>query len=252
MKLPTPHARAELKSFVCEVYRNVSSKSTVISDSLINFSSFPKPNESDANLNVVLNDLHYKIELVGERISAIESSIFNHNAIIRDLQGEFSSFTNKFNTLTSKQSDIGVIYGLPKVHKPGNPVRPICSAVGSYNLGRFAAKIIQPAAKNSFGRDLENTFQFVNQVRHCELKDLYMVSFDVRSLFTNIPLNKTIKICLDRLYRSNSDIRPNIPEKTLEQMLRLCVTDNTFVIDGKVYTQIDGVAMGNSLGTDPC
>ena len=142
------------------------------------------------------------------------------------------------------------MYGLPKVHKPGNPVRPICSAVGtaSYNLGRFAAKIIQPAAKNSFGTDLENTFQFVNQVRHCELKDLYMVSFDVRSLFTNIPLNKTIKICLDRLYSGNSDIRPNIPEKTLEQMLRLCVTDNTFVFDGKVYTQIDGVAMGNSLG----
>ena len=105
-KLPTPRARAELKSFVCEVCRNVSSKSTVISDSLINFSSFPKSNESDANLNVVLNDLHYKIELVGERISAIESSIFNHNAIIRDLQGEFSSFTNKFNTLTSKLSEV--------------------------------------------------------------------------------------------------------------------------------------------------
>ena len=75
-----------------------------------------------------------------------------------------------------------------------------------------------------------------------------MVVFDVRSLFTNIPLNKTIKICLDRLYGGNSDIRPNIPEKTLQQMLRLCVTDNTFVFDGKVYTQIDGVAMGNSLG----
>ena len=103
-KLPTPRARAEQKSFVCEVCRNVSSKSTVISDSLINFSSFPKSNESDANLNVVLNDLHYKIELDGERISAIESSILNHNAIIRDLQGEFSSFTNKFNTLTSMMS----------------------------------------------------------------------------------------------------------------------------------------------------
>ena len=105
-KLPTPRARAELKSFVCEVCRNVSSKSTAISDSLINFSSFPKSNEFDANLNVVLNDLHYKIELVGERISAIESSIFNHDAIIRDLHGEFSSFTNKFNTLTSKLSEV--------------------------------------------------------------------------------------------------------------------------------------------------
>ena len=105
-KLPTPPARAEQKSFVCEVCRNVISKSTGISDSLINFSSFPKSNELDTNLNVVLNDLHYKIERVGEQISAIESSIFNHNAIIRDLQGEFSSFTNKFNTLTSKLSKL--------------------------------------------------------------------------------------------------------------------------------------------------
>ena len=105
-KLPTPPARAEQKSFVCEVCRNVISKSTVISDSLINFSSFPKSNELDTNLNVVLNDLHYKIERVGEQISAIESSILNHNAIIRDLQGEFSSFTNKFNTLTSKLSEV--------------------------------------------------------------------------------------------------------------------------------------------------
>ena len=70
----------------------------------------------------------------------------------------------------------------------------------------------------------------------------------IRSLFTNIPLNKTIKICLDRLYRGDPDVRPSIPEKTLEKMLRICVSDNTFVFDGTVYTQTDGVAMGNSLG----
>ena len=52
-KLPMDRARADQKSFVCEICRNVSSKSTVISDSLISFSSFPKSNEFDANLNVV-------------------------------------------------------------------------------------------------------------------------------------------------------------------------------------------------------
>ena len=65
-----------------------------------------------------------------------------------------------------------------------------------------------------------------------------MVSFDVRSLFTNTALKKTIKICLDRLYRGNPDIKPTIPEKTLEKMLNICVSDNTFVFDGKVYMQI--------------
>ena len=75
-----------------------------------------------------------------------------------------------------------------------------------------------------------------------------MVSFDVRSLFTNMPLRKTIAICLDRLYRSDPSIRPGIPEKTLKKMLELCVCDKTFLFNGKVYKQIDGVAMGSSLG----
>ena len=74
-----------------------------------------------------------------------------------------------------------------------------------------------------------------------------MVSFDVKSLFTNIPLNKTIKVCLDRLYRGDQNCKPSIPEKTLDKLLRLCVSDNTFLFNGKVYTQTNGVAMGNCL-----
>ena len=75
-----------------------------------------------------------------------------------------------------------------------------------------------------------------------------MVSFDVRSLFTNVPLKKTIKICLDRLYRGDPNHRPSIPESTLKKLLELCVCNNTFVFNGRVYEQIDGVEMGSSLG----
>ena len=67
-------------------------------------------------------------------------------------------------------------------------------------------------------------------------------------MFTNIPLKKTIGICLDRLYRGDPAIRPYIPEKTLEGLLKLCVCDNTFVFNGRIYQQTDGVAMGSSLG----
>ena len=75
-----------------------------------------------------------------------------------------------------------------------------------------------------------------------------MVSFDVRSLFTNVPLLKTIDICMDRLYRGNADITPHMPEDVLRRLIKLCVCDNTFVFNNKVYQQIDGVAMGSSLG----
>ena len=74
-----------------------------------------------------------------------------------------------------------------------------------------------------------------------------MVSYDVQSLFTNVPLSKTVDICMDRLYRS-SLVPPSIPEKVLRHLIKLCVVNNTFVFNGKVYEQQDGVAMGTSLG----
>ena len=53
---------------------------------------------------------------------------------------------------------------------------------------------------------------------------------------------------MDRLYCGDPNRKPAIPEKTLDKMLKLCVCDNTFVFNGKIYTQTDGVAMGSSLG----
>ena len=148
-------------------------------------------------------------------------------------------------------SHIGVLYGLPKVHKRNNPMRPICSMVGTstYELGKFVAKLIQPAAVNKHGTDLNDTFQFVSQISLQNLNDCTMASFDVQSLFTNVPLTETIDVCMNRLYRGDPNIVPDIPEHVLRKLLSLCVCDNTFVFNGKVYSQTDGVAMGSSLGS---
>ena len=76
-------------------------------------------------------------------------------------------------------SHIAVLYGLPKVHKNGTPMRTICPAIrtSTYELGKFFADIIKPAASNALGTDLENTFQFVKQIREKDLSSNPMVSF---------------------------------------------------------------------------
>ena len=157
---------------------------------------------------------------------------------------------NEYKRLYPNGSHIGVLNGLPKVHKPNVPTRPICSMVGTstYELGKYIADIIKPAATSSLGTDPTNTFQYVEQIGREDLSDVHMISFDVKSLFTNIPFNKTIKICLDRQYRGDPGKRPSIPKDTLKKLLELCVCDNIFVFNGKVYKQVDGVAMGSSLG----
>ena len=46
---------------------------------------------------------------------------------------------------------------------------------------------------------VKDSFSFVNSLMPLQNVS-FMASFDVVSLFTNIPLNETIELCLDKLY----------------------------------------------------
>lgn len=54
---------------------------------------------------------------------------------------------------------------------------------------------------------LHNITDFVNRVSQLNIeRDSYLVSFDVESLFTNIPTNETINIILDRAFDSKTNL----------------------------------------------
>ena len=74
-----------------------------------------------------------------------------------------------------------------------------------------------------------------------------MTSLDVESLFINVPLEETIKICCDSLYK-NQELLCNISKNQFEKLLRAALSNNYFLFDGSIYQQIDGVAMGSPLG----
>ena len=73
-----------------------------------------------------------------------------------------------------------------------------------------------------------------------------MCSLDVSSLFTNVPLEETLNICLDKLY-SLAD-PPALPRVVLRKLLEFTTKKSHFLFDGKYNDQIDGVAMGSPLG----
>ena len=74
-----------------------------------------------------------------------------------------------------------------------------------------------------------------------------MASFDVTSLFTNIPLDETIKIIADQLF-SNSNNFEGFSRDEFVKLFNLAVKNCHFIFNGKFYDQIDGVAMGSPLG----
>ena len=80
--------------------------------------------------------------------------------------------------------------------------------------------------------------------------DVYkMVSFDVVSLFTNVPVEETTEIILKRIYiYINKEITTDIPKQEMKELLILCTKNVHFIFNVKTYIQVDGVAMGSPLG----
>ena len=90
--------------------------------------------------------------------------------------------------LIPKNPIIPRIYGIPKIHKNGAPLRPIVNTIGSptYNLAKHLAKTLKPLAGNTTSYIKDST-HFIQEIKNMNLDDNDMlVSFDVVSLYTKV------------------------------------------------------------------
>ena len=147
-------------------------------------------------------------------------------------------------------SRAGVLYGLPKIHKPDAPIRPIISAVSTYNykLAKYLDSILKPIFESDEYM-VQDTFDFVEKVRDLNVDEhKYIVSFDVESLFTNVPTRETIEIILNRVYTKDVKFFHGLTRDQLDKLLTICTQESHFQFGGDYYDQIDGVSMGSPLG----
>jgi hypothetical protein len=140
------------------------------------------------------------------------------------------------------------MYGLPKVHKDGVPIRPIVSMTRSaYEpLSKWLACALKPVEDVFTNRCVKDSFQFVDELRSLNVSNNVMASFDVTSLFTNVPVAETIDIIIDEVEKT-PDLC-SIPLNVLRELLLVCTSNVQFLFNGIFYRQIDGVAMGSHLG----
>ena len=93
----------------------------------------------------------------------------------------------------------------------------------------------------------KDSFRFakniINQNSNC-----FMASLDVESLFTNVPSDETIKICIDELFKSEMTFS-GLNKKEMFKMLSLTLKEPIILFDNKYYSQIDRVAMVSLLAT---
>ena len=95
---------------------------------------------------------------------------------------------------------------------------------------------------------LKSSTEFV-EILTCSAHSGDLFSLDVESLFTNVPVHRTINIILDKVYNHSTIKLPNIPRQILKDLLIICTTEAPFRDpSGNIYIQIDGVSMGSPLG----
>ena len=75
-----------------------------------------------------------------------------------------------------------------------------------------------------------------------------MCSYDVTSLFTQIPLHETINICLDKIFSNSTITFHGFNRTQFKSLLELATCNSYFTFNNNLYKQIDGVAMGSPIG----
>ena len=104
-----------------------------------------------------------------------------------------------YNKLRPLGSEPRTFYGLAKFHKSLKnglpPFRPILSAISTptYKFAKFLVPFPSDITQNEF--TVKDPFTFVDEILTQD-SDLCMASLDVDALFTNIPLDETIDICI--------------------------------------------------------
>ena len=75
--------------------------------------------------------------------------------------------------------------------------------------------------------------------------DETIISLDLKSLYTNVPLKEAIENALQKLYSQESP--PEIQRATMKRLLNMAVSKVYFKCNDSWYVQIDVLAMGASL-----
>ena len=122
-------------------------------------------------------------------------------------------------------------YTSPKIHKEGNPGRPVVSSINCHtaNISKYVDYHLQPIVKQIpyYVKDKNDFINKTNAVKSVP-KNSYIVTMDVRSLYTNI-LNAEGISAVKRAFDNYS--KKTTTTKVITTFLALILTLNNFVFD---------------------
>ena len=158
--------------------------------------------------------------------------------MLRKLEDRHLMDRNTRLKLVPSQNRPPQMYGLPKIHKPDRPMRPIVSSIGSptYYLAKELTQILSPLVGNS-PHHITNSSQFAQLNAGTSVGESdKMVSFDVKSLFTRVPVKEAVSRISSLLDRDTTlGERTNLPSRVIIEMIEKVLSTTYFQLGTDLY-----------------
>ena len=152
----------------------------------------------------LLNQPTYK-NITNDPTTRYKNKLINLLKIIKTQEGINEALYKK---LYRTGAGVPKFYGLPKIHKKETPLRPIVSSIGavSYATSKELARILKPLVDRS-PYHVHNNQDLLEVLKRLKLgKDECLMSFDMRALFTSVPIKPAIQI-IKKLLEEDQDLK---------------------------------------------
>ena len=212
-------------------------------------------NKSDyiSKMNDVLKDTT-KFTKIGpaemnDRTPRIESDFQKYLKKMKDKELLSSEIADVIRPVGSQRPRM---YGLPKIHKENVPMRPILCTIGApqHSVAVYLKGLLKPVHDKFSNHCTKDSFSFVEYIKSQKCTSTaFLCSFDVKSLFTSIPVVEVIKICAESLYDDKEIETPVFAKDIFIKLMEFATSHIEFSFDGMMYRQENGLGMGNVLSS---
>ncbi len=179
---------------------------------------------------------HNPLRIIQARVRQLVTNLKTANLIDDD----------EAKVLSPNNTELSKFYILPKIHKPGNPGRPIVTGTNcpTEKLSAFVDGILRPYVEN-LPSYIKDTTHFLQILSEADIQpDDILVTIDVKSLYTSIPQLEGAQTIGQHLF---TESHQGLPVLQIQRMILLILRNNYFTFNNKTYKQVQGTAMGTRM-----
>ena len=126
----------------------------------------------------------------------------------------------------------------------------IVSSIGAvtYETSKELFRILKPLVGKSHYQ-VQNNQEFIQQIKDIKLRsDEIIMSYDVKALFTSVPIQPALKI-IRKLLEDDKELhqRTSMTVNNMTCQLEFCLSSTYFTFQDKYYEQVEGAAMGSPI-----